>query len=167
MVAALCAVGVLTLLVLRALFPGVKDALAQRAGHGRRGWATGNVYNRHYDLGTLCKVNGEVIRVERFAPSRGMSRGVPLLVRTPDEILSVHLGPAWFIDAQVGRLKSGDFIEVTGSRVHYRGETILMAAVVSDGGLRLRDDSGHPVWECVTKGSSPAANLDVANSRHG
>jgi hypothetical protein len=168
-VSAFYALGVLTLFVLTALFLGVKDALAQRVGHGRRGWAAGSAYNRHYDLGTLCKVNGEVIRVERFAPSHGMSRGVNLLVRTPNEIFSVHLGPAWFIDAEVGRFNSGDLVEVTGSRVRYRGETILMAAVVSkgDGGLRLRDDSGRPVWEWVATGSSPAANRDVAGSRLG
>ncbi|UCC83136.1 MAG: hypothetical protein JSW46_19650 [Gemmatimonadota bacterium] len=52
-VSAIWAVGVLAFFVLRALFLGVKDALAQRAGQGLRGWATGSTCNRSYDLGTL------------------------------------------------------------------------------------------------------------------
>lgn len=41
-----------------------------------------------------------------------------------------------------------------------------MAAVVSKGdeGLRLRGDSGRPVWNRMATGSSPVARLDVAGS---
>jgi hypothetical protein len=131
-----------------ALFFGAADALAQLEGNGRRGWAASSEYVRRYDANTVCTVCGKVLRVERFAPRHGMSRGVHLLVHTNEGSMVVHLGPAWFIDNQPESIRDGDSIKIVGSRITYRGELVLVAAKVrtDNGVLSLRETDGRPLW---------------------
>jgi hypothetical protein len=69
-------------------------------------------------------------------------------VKTEKETISVHMGPAWFIENQDIKIAPKDKIEVTGSRVTFSGKPTIIAAEVKKGGeaLKLRDESGFPVW---------------------
>ena len=71
-----------------------------------------------------------------------------LQLKTDDETLDVHLGPAWYLQNQDIQIQPEDKIEVTGSKVDFSGQPAVMAASVKKGDttLMLRDDSGFPVW---------------------
>ena len=62
--------------------------------------------------------------------------------------MSVHLGPAWYLENQETQIQEGDMIDVLGSRITFEeGPAILAAAVRrEDQGLHLRDEDGIPVW---------------------
>jgi len=70
------------------------------------------------------------------------------MVKTDKEILSVHLGPGWFIENQDIKIEPKDKVEIKGSRITFEGKPALIAAEVKKGNevLKLRDDSGMPVW---------------------
>jgi hypothetical protein len=77
-----------------------------------------------------------------------MSSGVHLMVKTGQETISVHLGPAWYIQRQDIKIAPGDKVEITGSRITYQGKPAILAAEAKKGDeiLKLRDENGLPVW---------------------
>jgi hypothetical protein len=77
-----------------------------------------------------------------------MSSGVHLMLKTEKEAISVHLGPAWYIENQDVKIEPKDSVEIKGSRVTFGGKPAIIAAEVKKGGetLTLRDDAGLPVW---------------------
>ncbi len=117
-------------------------------GRGSGGWGMGGAFQRMYNPATVETVSGEVISVDRMTPMRKMGAGIHLQLKTDKETVSVHLGPAWYIERQDLRIEKGDKIEVRGSRVTIAGKPAIIAASVKKGDalLTLRDDSGVPVW---------------------
>ena len=125
-------------------------AVAQRgmSWNGSGGWGSGTPYGRMYNPQTVEMISGEVVSVDKITPMKGMNYGVHLILKTDRETLSVHLGPAWYIENQDVKISSGDQIEVKGSRITFEGKPALIAAEVKKGDdlLVLRDASGFPVW---------------------
>lgn len=119
-----------------------------KGGRGSGGWGMGGAYQRMYDPATIETVTGKVIAVERATPIKGMGTGIHLKLKTGQETLSVHLGPAWYIQRLDDEIKQGDTIEVNGSKVTVAGKPAIIAAQVKKGDalLTLRDNSGIPVW---------------------
>ncbi|MDT8336003.1 MAG: hypothetical protein RQ753_09920 [Desulfurivibrionaceae bacterium] len=118
-------------------------------GMGGGGWGMGGAYGRMYDSAAVETISGEVVEVGQVIPVMGMSPGVHLTIRgVAGDMISVHLGPAWFIENQDVIIAPGDMIEVKGSRVMFDGQPALIAREVSRGDdiLRLRDGNGYPVW---------------------
>ena len=115
---------------------------------GAGGWGAAGQYQRLYDPKTVETLKGEIEKIERITPLRGMSAGVHLLLKTDKESVSVHLGPEWYLDNQDLKLEPKDKIEVKGSRVMVAGTPALIAAEVikADQVLKLRDESGLPLW---------------------
>jgi hypothetical protein len=101
-----------------------------------------------YDPGTVETVRGTVAAVRLINPRKGMACGVCLSVELEDGPLGVHLGPEAYVGRQAVHIFSGDVVEVTGSRVVFKGEPVILAARVRkrDQVLILRDASGLPVW---------------------
>jgi hypothetical protein len=126
------------------------DSFAQRGinWRGGGGWGTGTPYSRMYDPKTVVTVAGEVTRVDTITPLKGMSYGVHLVLKTKGETLSVHLGPAWYVENQDVRIDRGDKVEVLGSRISFDGKPAIIAAEVKKGNavLVLRDKEGSPMW---------------------
>jgi uncharacterized protein (UPF0248 family) len=91
---------------------------------------------------------GEVLSVEKIVPSKGMSAGVHLMVKTSKEIISVHLGPNWFLDKQEVSILVKDKIEIKGSRITYENKPAIIASEIVKGDkiLILRSENGIPVW---------------------
>jgi hypothetical protein len=112
------------------------------------GWGPGTSYNRMYDPKTLETITGEVVSVSRITPSKGMSAGIHMNVKTDKETISVHLGPGWYLENQDVKIEPKDKVEVKGSRITFGGKPAIIAAEVKKGDevLKLRDDSGFPVW---------------------
>ena len=127
--------------------------LAQSGGGG--GWGPNGQFARLYDPNTVETVKGEIAKVERVAPMRGMSAGIHLVLKTEHETLTVHLGPEWYVDSEGVKLAPKDRVEVKGSRVKISGKTALLASEVAKGGgvLKLRDEKGVPVWSGRGRGA--------------
>lgn len=138
--------GIIGLLAILALLTTSAAVFAQPMPGG--GWGTGSAYNRLYNPSTVETMSGEVVKVDRLAPIKGMSYGVHLQLKTDKETIPVHLGPAWYIDRQKINIRQGDKIEVTGSRVTFNGAPAIIASEVRKGDavLKLRDTNGIPVW---------------------
>ena len=128
----------------------VDDSFARRGIHwkGSGGWGPGTSYSRLYDPKTVETVEGEVVSVENITPMKGMYSGVHLMVKTGTETISVHLGPGWYMENQDLKVEPKDKVQIKGSRITYEGKPALIAAEIKKGEdtLRLRDDTGFPVW---------------------
>ena len=124
-------------------------------GRANDGWGAGNAYWRLYNTNSVETLTGKVIRAEEFTSRKGMSNGYHIILKTDQEEISVHLGPAWYINNQDEKIAVGDEISVTGSRVEYEGKTVIMAAGVSKGEdeMILRQDDGFPVWAGWRRGN--------------
>lgn len=142
MITAVAILGVSTFLL-------ASDALAQGVRwRGGGGWGPGGRYGRLYDVKTVETVSGKVTAVEEVTPFKGMGNGVHLVLETDKESISVHLGPAWYIERQDPKIAVGDEIEVKGSRITYEGKPAIIAAEIHKDGemLMLRDADGIPAW---------------------
>ena len=143
LVMSVLAIAVLTLCV-------VTESIAQGGmkWRGSGGWGPGGHYGRMYDPKSVEIVSGRVILVEKITPRTGMSYGVHATLQSEKETISVHLGPGWYIENQDVKIEPQDTIEVKGSRVTLAGKPAIIAAEVKKGNelLKLRDESGFPVW---------------------
>jgi len=115
---------------------------------GSGGWGMKGAYQRVYDPATAETIRGEVIDLEKFAPMKGMRRGIHLMLKTDKETIPVHLGPDWFIERLDTKIEKGDRLEIKGSRVTLGGKPAIIAAELKKGEsvLILRDSTGVPVW---------------------
>lgn len=115
---------------------------------GSGGWGAKSNYNRMYDSKTVETINGTILEIDSISPLKGMSNGIHLLLKTDIEIISVHLGPAWYIDNQDIDLQKNDRVEMKGSRVSFDGKPAIIAAELKKGDdvLKLRDETGFPAW---------------------
>ena len=127
--------------------------------HGRGGgWGPHGTWGRHWDGNTIETLSGTVVSISKITPYSGMSQGMHVELRTERETISVHLGPAWYLDHQELTLKKKDKISVRGSRITFSGKPALIAAEVHRGSdtLLLRDENGYPLWAAwrARKGST-------------
>ncbi|GLI35923.1 hypothetical protein [Desulforhabdus amnigena] len=142
----------MTLIAVMAMFSffAATDTLAQHHGmwKGGGGWGPGAPYARMYNPQTVETISGEVVSVDKITPMKGMGYGLHAVVKTDKETISVHLGPAWYLENQDVKIEPKDKIEVKGSRITFEGKPALIAAEVKKGDevLTLRDAQGIPVW---------------------
>lgn len=119
-------------------------------GCGRMG---GRGAPRNFDASTVTTVQGQIADIQRFDGGRG-GGGVHLSVAVGSETIAVHLGPAFYVDAQSLELAKGDTVEVKGSRITLEGVPAIIAQEVRKGDrvLALRDASGVPLWRGQGRG---------------
>jgi uncharacterized secreted protein with C-terminal beta-propeller domain len=126
------------------------ESFAQRGmkWRGSGSWGMGTPYGKMYNPKTVETISGEVVSVDKITPMRGMSYGIHMTVKTDKETVSVHLGPAWYIENQDIKIEPKDKIEVKGSRITFQGKPAIIAAEVKKGDeiLKLRDENGFPYW---------------------
>ena len=122
-----------------------------------------NQSSRMYNLKTVETINGKVLRVDSFTSRHRMSHGIHLQVKTANEIIPVHLGPAWYLDNQEIEIKPNDTLKVTGSRIRFDGEPSIIAAQITKGDttVKLRDKNGFPVWSHRRKQESDWSKEDL------
>ena len=115
---------------------------------GSGGWGPKASYGRMYNPKTVETISGEITNVDKITPSKGMSYGIHVVLKTDDTALPVHLGPGWYIENQDITIEQNDKVEVTGSRITFDGKPAIIASKVKKGDevLILRDDSGIPAW---------------------
>ncbi len=103
---------------------------------------------RLYDPKTVATVQGQVASLAS-APSQGRwGSGQMLRLKTGQETLLVHLGPAEFLAQQNFAPKVGDTLTITGSKLTTGQGTVLLAQTIKAGGqtITLRNDQGRPLW---------------------
>lgn len=99
-----------------------------------------------YDASAEITVKGTVEEVRERGPE-GRTRTL-LVVKTGDQTLNVSLGPSSFVADSKIKFAQGDEVEVTGAKMNFRGNEMLMARTVKKGDqtLTLRDKNGRPKW---------------------
>ncbi len=146
------------IMLMVAVFASASESIAQRGmgrGRGPRGWELGNQYCLAYKPDTTVTIRGEVISVEKTIPRKGMFYGVHLMVKTGENTVSVNLGPGWYIEDQGITFEPEDKLEITGSKVTFDEEQVIIASEVKKGDevLELRDGNGIPAWSGWRKSS--------------
>jgi hypothetical protein len=137
------AIGVLSLAL-----PSPSSAQRGMKCRGSGGWGPGSQYQRMYDTKTVDSINAVIVSMDSTLPMKGMSPGIHALVIVSNEEISVHLGPAWYLENQDADLKPGDSVRVIGSRITIEGKPAIIAAEIRKGKevLGLRDKAGFPAW---------------------
>lgn len=115
---------------------------------GRGGWGQDSDFTPLFDPATVETLAGRIERLGFHSPRYSLGWGREMVLETGEESVTIHLGPAWFLDRQEMRLEQGDSVTVTGSRVPYEGRDVVIAAEVRRDGqrLELRDGAGWPRW---------------------
>ncbi len=118
-----------------------------------RGAKAGACGGRSFDPGKIESISGRIGEVGPGGMGR-RARGVHAWVETSSGRVEVMLGPADYVKAQPLHLTAGDSVEVRGWRVQMRRGELFVAADVRRGSdvLRLRDESGVPVWAPASGG---------------
>jgi len=100
-----------------------------------------------YDTSTVDTINGTIEVIERTEIDA--HEGIHLQVRVGEDLVPVHLGPAWFLDNQDEALEVGARVSIVGSRITQGGATVWIAAEVKigDATLILREGHGTPRWQ--------------------
>lgn len=111
-------------------------------------WSPGNKYNRLFDAKTIVTLNGEITEVNKYYNDKGLSYGLHFDIKTGDELITVLVGPGWYIEDKGIEFNAGDQVEVTGSRVIFNEkQSIIATEIVKDSKtIKLRDDRGNPLW---------------------
>jgi hypothetical protein len=97
-----------------------------------------------FDPATIVTISGTVKEVLRQPHGPGFV-GLHLATLVNDELVTVHLGPAAFVEPRL-TFAVGDTFEATGSRVMFKGAPVLLTTVVKKGAqtLELRGKDGAP-----------------------
>lgn len=123
------------------------------------GYAYNSPYNQFYSMRTQVTFSGIVTGIQKISPMAGMDIGTTLLVKNDDGggTAIVELGPTWYVDQQVAKVKSKQRVQVTGSKVLINGRGVILAKLVKVGNqvLALRRPNGSPYWDAMM----PAADL--------
>lgn len=119
-----------------------------RPNQGMNNWGNNSEYVRMFNPNTIQTITVVVDKVETFTPQKGMNVGTRLITNTDEKVMTIHLGPNWFISNQEIHIQKGDELQVIGSLIMYDNEEVLIAKTVKKGEdtLTLRNDFGRPVW---------------------
>lgn len=99
-----------------------------------------------FDANTVATMYGTVTSVERLSHGPGFV-GVHLKVQVGRQLVTVHLGPAHFVDPKLSFAEK-DVVQFTGSNVTFEGRPTVVATLVTRGQhtVRLREDDGTPLF---------------------
>ena len=107
-------------------------------------------YKKIFDSKTIKTISGQVIKIDQVVEfGYGLQMRLILFIDR-NEILTVYMGPAYYLIGpwQEKHFKLGDKVTVSGSQVIVSGEPLMIATTVKIGNevLRLRDKDGIPEW---------------------
>jgi hypothetical protein len=115
------------------------------------GWENGGKYDQYFRSGQRESFKGVVMGFKEIVPLPGMSPGIALLVKDASgDVITVHLGPKWFVTPEDTGIKRDDQVKVKGVWAEIDGKDVFMAAKISKGEffeykLRLTKD-GKAFW---------------------
>lgn len=115
-------------------------------------WNPNSPYQRTINDGQAITVSGTVKEIVLDTPM-GNGHGAILTIQDKDGTTrTVHLGPSSYVSSQRNFVKVGDQVDITGTRVNYENQGVIVARTIkSPGGeYRLRDEQGRPLWHNET-----------------
>jgi hypothetical protein len=103
---------------------------------------------RMFNPAIIDSVAGVIEEIRKVEGRQGSNLGYHLTVKVKEEVLDVHLGPVWYVEQEEFTFEKGDMIKLVGSRVTIDEKPSMIAKKVEVKGkeLKLRGDSGRPVW---------------------
>ncbi len=123
------------------------------AGQGDNNYhQKGSAHKAMFNPSTIETVNGKVMDITTHSGKKGMAAFERLDLKTDKGTIPVVLGPASYVDKENVKVKKGDDISVTGSRVTMHKKSELVATQIKDGSktLDLRKSDGTPLWSSKT-----------------
>jgi hypothetical protein len=129
-------------------------ALAMTAAHAFAGAASEPVY----DPATEVEVRGTVAAIHQAASGAALA-GVHMTVQMKTGPVDVYLGPSEFLKFLKVGFKTGEQIEVVGSKVKSENADVILSRQVDDGYalINLRDASGVADWKSWGQEVDPSA----------
>jgi hypothetical protein len=109
------------------------------------GWPMGRMYNPK----TVETLDGKIESLETVTASRmDIPARVLLKLKTNQEIVTVYLGPKWYLEKQKAKLAPGDYIQIKGSRITLDNKPVILPNTITKGGevLQFWDEQGSPRW---------------------
>ena len=121
-------------------------------------------YASTWNGGQIVTFNARIDKIMAFNPGcPELGSGVALRVQVNGQALetvpswqqdgrpiyaTVHLGPTWYTQERIARLRRGQTITVSGSPVTWCGQCVVIATQVQQGScvVGFRDCSGRPLW---------------------
>ena len=102
-----------------------------------------------YDPATVVELLGDIENVREEADSGALQGFYVALFKTETESLDIYLGPIEFIRRFDVGFKSGDRLQVIGSKVRTASGWFVLAREVErdNSTLYLRNKQGRPYWE--------------------
>jgi hypothetical protein len=113
---------------------------------------------RMYNPKTVTTVKGEVLSLGTMPPQTndvGTMRSAVL--KTEQGEITVCLGPDWYLAELKIPLKTGDQLEVTGSKIDLGGKPTILVRTLKQGdkSATFRTERGFPVWLKGQPGNRP------------
>jgi len=119
-------------------------------------------YSSYYGGGKRITFTGKITGIQSVRVPDSTDSEVTLLVRNRDGggTAVVELGPQWYVDNQIAKLRIKDTVQVSGSKVLVNGRGIILASNIvlrGQGGpvLALRRPTGLPYWTGIQEVSNP------------
>jgi|Deesub1362B_J571_1020462.scaffolds.fasta_scaffold06781_2 hypothetical protein len=143
---AIFSVAVLGVSALLVGWVGAEDLAIRRRGGG--GWGAKTQYGLLFNPKTVQSFEGVALSYEKFTPLRQMAYGYLLVLKTPKEIIPIHVGPGWYVEKMRFRVVPGERVWVRGSRILIHEKPVVIATEVKtpSGSILLRMEDGFPVW---------------------
>jgi hypothetical protein len=101
-----------------------------------------------YDPQAVTTISGVVVSLTPPQAEAGLPYLAYLTLRTEKEKIKVFLGPSLYVDKLPVQINVLDKIQVTGSKITWKGKPVILAAEVKKGDqvLKLREPNGTPLW---------------------
>jgi hypothetical protein len=101
-----------------------------------------------YNAANETRISGVVAEVQEFYCPVTEDRGTHVVVKTDHGPMVVHVAVARFLREHKVSFTPGERVEVVGAKIRYKGSDALIAREITRGDevLRVRDDTGKPLW---------------------
>ena len=117
-----------------------------------KAWGPEGPHTKAFNPSAARTITGTVESVGGFRPEgapAGVSPGLRLRIKTAEgRTMTVQAGPAAYAERQDFFVMPGDRITISGSETKIGTRTVIIASEIKKGPqtLRLRDESGRPLW---------------------
>ncbi len=101
-----------------------------------------------YDTANQETFTGSVLEIKEYKCPVTGTVGSHLALKGANEVIEVHLAPVAFMKEYGIVFKTGDKLDVVGTRVTFAGKPALLArsAKVGRETFLFRDEKGRPLW---------------------
>jgi hypothetical protein len=119
----------------------------QIAAQPGRGLNQGNM-TQLYDSSTVETVTGKITKLDTVSSEYGRFPGILASLQIKERETKVYLAPMWYLTDQKVQFKTGESITVTGSRVTFQDNPLIISKTIllNKKEITLRSENGIPVW---------------------